>query len=110
MVSFLGGRAIRSVSSAYTFGVKEGIGDHFPCADKTFQFSDRTDGMVYELEEREYEGSLAVLDEYEGVDEGYYKREVVFVHSGEQCSNLLTPAWIYTRGELLHKDQPHNSA
>lgn len=79
-------------------GVLLGFGDKFPCADITFDASDTIRGDVLNL--NDYEDSLAKLDLYEGVGEGYYRRKLVFATDSEH-PNLFRPVWIYTRGELL---------
>ncbi len=96
----IGKSAIKSAISAYAIGIIVGMGDKYPCVDKTCCMDDVTTGCLYTLNESDYINSLKLIDKYEGVDEGYYKRQIIEVYTKNRNS-LLIPSWIYLRGPKL---------
>ena len=85
-----------------TRGVALGMGDKYPCADITFDMSDTAYGDGVELCDISQE-ALGRVDEYEGVNDGYYQRRMIFA-SPERSHNLFVPMWIYVRGEKLKSE------
>lgn len=82
-------------------GLVLGIGDKYPCVDITFNTDDRVYGEGIELCDKSPE-ALDKVDQYEGVNEGYYQRRIVFA-SPEDSPGLFVPMWVYARGKRLTK-------
>lgn len=100
MERVIGATSLIRVVPAFIYGVKKGIGDMFLCADITLDLNDKTEGKLCYIDKDAYADSIRILDEYEGVVEGYYERHVVFAHNTTDCS-VSIPSWLYTRGDLL---------
>lgn len=88
-----------SIGRFVTRGVRRGLGDKYPCADITFDMVDITSGEGLVLSDKSQE-ALYRIDEYEGVDDGYYQRRIIFALA-EDSHDLFTPMWVYVRGEKL---------
>lgn len=87
--------------AAIAFGVREGYGDLYPCADITRSISDFTEGELRYFNSENYGEIMRTLDEYEGVADGYYERHVIFSRKTIGGSHMIIPAWIYSRGKKL---------
>lgn len=80
-------------------GVLIGKGDRYPCADITFNMSNVAFGDSLELCDKSQD-TIDRVDKYEGVDDGYYQRRIIFA-SPEGHYDLFVPMWIYVRGRKL---------
>lgn len=100
MERIIGEGNLMETSPAFVRGIKKGMGDLFLCADVTHDITDQTLGELCYINKDSYEATIEILDEYEGVKDGYYKRHLIFAHKFSD-SGLFIPAWLYSRGEKL---------
>ena len=100
MERVIGESNLIETAPAFVRGVKKGMGDLFLCADVTHDIAARTEGKLCYVRNDTYEATIEILDEYEGVKDGYYRRHLIFAQKFSK-SGLFIPAWLYSRGEKL---------